>query len=488
MSLRTAEQFKHGLRDGRRVYFRGQQVDDVTTHPEISRSVNHVALDFELAERAEFRELMTYVDPSGGRSSRYFKIPQNTDDLLKRREMIERSTEAASGLVLLIKEIGTDALFALGMMASAMDRKLSTAYLDRVRKFHEDCRQGDRSMAVAQTDAKGDRSKYPFQQSDPDLYVHLVEERNDGIVVSGAKVHTSFAPCVDEILVIPCRAMSEHDAAFAVAFAVKANAPGLTLIASPYGAAGVTRYQAPITSEHRAIETLTVFERVFVPWDRVFMKGEWQFAGALANTFVQFHRFTAIAYKPPLLDLLIGVSTLIAESNGIREASHVRHKLTELISYTETIRALSKAAALDCHIYGHGAVAVPNTIITNIAKKYFADHYHHMMKTAQDIAGGLVVTAPSEEDWANPETRKLMEKYLAGAEGIPTEDRIKLFNLIHELTASEFSGYGEVLAIHAEGSLEAQRLTILREYDLSRPRRLAARAARLSMSGGSSKV
>lgn len=479
MSLRTAEQYLEGLRDGRVVYFRGERVPDILAHPELRVGAEHTALDYHLAEDPAHRELFTVLCPdTGKRISRYFLTPRNTDDLLKRREMIETSTREGSGVVLLIKEIGTDALFALTLVARQIDARYGTTYLERVKAYHAHCRDNDLSLAVAQTDVKGDRSLLPSQQAHPDYYVRIVERRPDGVVVRGAKAHTTGTAFVDDVVVLPTRAISEEDKDYAIAFSIPVNTPGVKLIASPFGFTGHSQYDHPVSSRHHLVETLTIFEDVFIPNDRLFLAGEWEFAGALANTFVEFHRYTAVSYKPPLLDLLIGAASLIAVYNGIEKASHVRDKAARLITYSETVRALTRASAMDCKIVD--GIAVPDTMTTNIAKQHFAAHYHEAVRDVQDIAGGLVVTGPSEADWNNPETRDDLDHYLGGRKGVPTMDRMKAINLIRDLTASDFGGYHELLAIHAEGSLEAQKITIFRGYDLVRCMNLAKKAAGIS--------
>jgi 4-hydroxybutyryl-CoA dehydratase/vinylacetyl-CoA-Delta-isomerase len=304
MGLRSPTEFKDGLRDGRVVYYRGELVKDVVDHHDLGIGAEHVALDYALAEDPEHRDLMTWVDLKiGERVSRYFKAPTDSADLLNRREMIERSTRLGGGVVLLIKEIGTDALFALDMVTAHLDNATGSEYRQRVTAFHEECKRKDLSLAVAQTDVKGDRSLLPSQQDHPDYYVHIVEERADGIVVRGAKAHTTCAPYVDELIVLPTRAFKENDASYAVSFAVPVNTPGVKLIASPFGSPPPSEFHHPVSSRHRMIDTLTIFDDVFIPNERVFLKGEWQYAGPLANTFVEFHRFTAASYKPPLCDL-----------------------------------------------------------------------------------------------------------------------------------------------------------------------------------------
>jgi aromatic ring hydroxylase len=462
MGLRTAEQYKASLRDGRAVFFRGEKVSDVTAHPVIGIAVEHAALDYRMAEDPKYRDLAV-VREGSDEYSRYFHIPQNGDDLLKRSALIAASTREGATLVVLIKEIGSDALLALHIIGERLAAAGKPEYRERIRKFHRYCRDNDLAVAVAQTDVKGDRSMGPTQQEHPDYYVRVVEERPDGIVVRGAKVHTSVSTNTNEVIVLPTRAMRAEDKAYAVAFALPINTPGLKLIASPHGSSRKNAFEHPISARHKMMETLTVFDDVFVPRDRIFLNGEIDFAGLLALTFVRFHRFTAVSYKLPLLELLAGAGYAIAEANGILRAGHVRDKLTHLAAYHTTVRGLIEHAARTC-TYEDG-VAVPNTLLTNVAKYHFAHNYHQGVQIVQDLAGGLLVTAPAEEDLKSEATRDYVLKYMGGAKGFDAEKRLRLLNLISDLTSSDFGGYQEVLAVHAEGGFEAEKLQAYREYD-----------------------
>ncbi len=479
MALKSFEQHRESLRDGREVYFGGERVEDVTTHPLLGVAMAHAAIDYQLAEEPEHRDLATYVDSETDEVySRYFKIPQDTDDLLKRRELIATGTRAGKGVVPLIKEIGTDALFALHIVADHMDKQMGTAYLPKVRQYYTACRDQDLGFAVAQTDVKGDRSKRPSEQPHPDYYVRVVERRDDGIVVRGAKAHTTATPFANELIVLPTRAVTEADAAYAVSFAIPVNTPGLKLIAEVSSQALNNHFDYPVSSDHKIVDTLTIFDDVFVPWERVFLCSEWRYAGALANTFVEFHRFTAASYKLPMCELFIGAAALIAEYNGIARATHIGDKLMELIAWTEITRGLLLAASLEHKVVPPG-IAVPSITLTNIAKHHFARNYHLMVQYLQDIAGGLLATAPLRSEWENEATRPYLDHYLGGVAGVSGEKRIRAMNLIRDIAASEFGGYQEILAIHAEGSLAAQRITILRDYDIERCLALAKKAAHL---------
>ena len=475
MGLRTPAEYVESLRDGRTVFYRGERVPDVTVHPVIAKAVRHACVDYEMAEDAETRELAVVAD-EGEPYARYFKVPGSTDDLRLRSQLIEASTARGRTLVPLVKEIGTDAIFGLMRVTRAMDAARGTAYRERVNAFHRHCRDHDLTISVAQTDVKGDRSAGPGGQPHPDYYLRIVERRPDGIVVRGAKAHTSCTTNVNEVIALPTRAMGEGDADYAVAFAVPADTPGLTLVASPYGGAARNAFEAPLSADRKMMETTTIFDDVFVPNERVFMAGEHAFTGPLALGFVEYHRFTAVSYKLPLVDALVGAGQLLADLNGIARAAHVREKLVWLVSYAETVRGLIEMAALRGAPDAEGIFA-PDAMTTNIAKYHFAHHYHEALQHVQDIAGGLLVTAPGEEDFANPETGDLLRRYLGGREGVDGETRIRAMNMVSDLTTGDFGGYHAVLAIHAEGSLEAEKLMIARAYDGGRTLAWAKRLA-----------
>ena len=233
MPLRTPEQYFQSLKDGRRVYYRGATVPDVTEHPVIGLATRHAAVDYEMAEDPEHHDLAV-VDGT----SRYYVPPGSTQDLLQRSKLIETATRLGGTLVVLIKEIGTDALFGLSIVAQLVDAKAGTHYSERVKNFHRHCAENDLALAVAQTDVKGDRALGPAEQAakgNPDAYVRIVERRADGIVVRGAKAHTSVSTNANELIVLPTRAMGEADADYAIAFAIPLDTPGLTLVASPHG-------------------------------------------------------------------------------------------------------------------------------------------------------------------------------------------------------------------------------------------------------------
>ncbi len=465
MALRGADEYVAGLRDARTVHYQGRIIPDVTVEPELRTAIDHAALDFRMPEDPDLADLCI-AEIDGEPISAYYALPRDARDLLRRSELIETATAHGGTMVTLIKEIGSDAIFALSRMLDAEP-------LERVQEFHRRCYRGDLAVAVAQTDTKGDRSLRPTDQ--PDQYVRVVDRSSSGIVVRGAKAHTSVSVNADELVVLPTRAMGADAGDFAVAFAIPMATDGLHLYVSDYGAGEKDPFTFPLSSRHKMLETLTVFDDVFVPWERVFLDDRPELAGPMAAAFVEYHRFTAVSYKLPLLDAFVGAAATIAEMNGVAGAAHIREKVTELMRFTETVRSLTELAAHRCDV--ERDIARPDPLTTNLAKYTFATGYHQAIQLLQDCAGGLLVTGPGGADWDDPDTRKVLEHYLSAA--APAEERLRMINLIADLTARDFGGYHAVLAVHAEGSIEAEKRHLHQHFPLDRAKRLAKRLAGL---------
>ncbi len=474
MGLRTVEEYKKSLRDGRRVYIRGQRVEDVTTHPILGIAADTVAQGFALTSSTdpEVRNLFTAIHPETGEPfNRLFVTPRNTEDLVNRTKMIQRSIELTGGLPF-GKDIGTDCLNAAFVVAGQMGKK---QYQENARNFLEYVRKHDLAMCGAVTCVKGDRSKEPSQQKHPDYYLHVVDKNKDGIIVKGAKIHITSAPVSNEIIVVPTRQMRESESDYAVSFAIPANTKGILFISRAGRGAWTEHEFHPGYPVRELTEAMIVFDNVFVPWDRVFMCGEWQFSMLLAYTFATFHRFTAISYKVPAVEVMAGCAAAMAEYNGLDKVGHIRDKLADLAGYVETLRALTNASAKEPVMYGN--IAVPSPLITNMAKLHFASKYHDMMKLVQDICGGIIATAPDRQDWENPEIHGYLEHYLGGNAKYSTEDRLKMIHMAMRMACSHEASFHELTTVHAEGSMAAQRMMILAEAPIKKYKERARRAA-----------
>ncbi len=336
MGLRSFEEFRAGVHDGREVYVDGARIGDISAHPWLSAGLDHAGIDFVLAADPAHRRLAVSVDPVSGEDfSRYYALPRTAADLLDRRELIAAGTRAGRGVVPLVKEIGSDALFALTIVADTMAALDGRAVAERVAALLDRARVQDLAFAVAQTDVKGDRSLRPSAQPNPDSYLRIVDRSAEGIVVRGAKAHTTGTPFADMIIVLPTRAMGPGDADYAVSFALPVATPGIRLIAEASSRAVADPFDAPVSGRHKMVDTLTIFDDVFVPWSSVFLSGEHEMAGPLAEAFVDFHRFTAASYKLPMCRAFIGAASLVARANGTSGVSHVRDSLASVIAWTE---------------------------------------------------------------------------------------------------------------------------------------------------------
>jgi 4-hydroxybutyryl-CoA dehydratase / vinylacetyl-CoA-Delta-isomerase len=457
------------LRDGRTLWYRGKRVDDIVTEPDLRIAIDMACVDFEMTHDSGHRDLAIVRDEAtGAEYHAIYSLPRTTDDLVRRSRLIEIGS-LLCGTLIGLKDVGSDALF--GLLTT-----LDGVGLERAQAFYQRCVADDLVLAVAQTDVKGDRSKAPHEQADPDHYLHVVDESADGIVVRGAKAHTTFGANCNEILVLPTRAMKADDADWAVSFVVPANSAGLSMYISSYAAGEYHPWDRPISSRYKMTETLTVFDDVFVPWGRVFLCREPKVSGPLALAFVDFHRFTAVSYKLPLLDAMVGAAAEIARMNGVLGAGHIREKLTQLVIYAETVRSLTESAARRGRPDDRG-ICRPDSMTTNLAKYTFAAGFHEALRIVQECAGGLLVTGPGGDDWDAPEVRPVLEKYFGAA--APAGERLAMMKMIADLTVGDFGGYQSVLAVHAEGSIEAEKMQILREYDGTRATNRARWLARL---------
>jgi len=469
MPIKTAEEYVESLRRLRpTVYILGERVRNVVDHPLIRPSINSVAATYELAHHPEYEDLMTATSHlTGERVSRFTHIFRSTEDLVKKVKMIRLCAQKVG--TCFVRCLGLDALNTLSIITYEIDRKRGTNYAERFNKYLRYVQENDLTCHAAMTDVKGDRSKRPSQQADPDLYLHVVERRDDGIVVRGAKMHQTGAACSHEAIILPTTRMTEEDKAYAVAFAVPTDAEGIIYV---YG-------RAPMdTRELEGVDIgnvrygkhgmLMIFNDVFVPWERVFLCEEYEFVVPLVETFAAYHRQSHGACKPGMADVLIGAASLAAKYNGVAGASHIRDKLTEMVHLCETIYAGAIASGVEGSKTPSGTYLV-NILLANVAKHNVSRLIPEIYRLAQDIAGGLVVNLPSEKDYRHAEIGKYIEKYLKGVPEVPTEHRMRIFRLIESMTL----GIEALSVIHGAGSPATHRIGIRRHANLEEREKLA---------------
>ncbi|MCK4221898.1 MAG: 4-hydroxybutyryl-CoA dehydratase, partial [Dehalococcoidia bacterium] len=279
-----------------------------------------------------------------------------------------------------------------------------------------------------------------------------------------------------EIIAMPTRAMREEDRDYAVVFAIPSDTKGIMYI---YGRQPCdTRKMEGQTFDvgnlyYGGHECMVIFDDVFVPWQRVFMYKEHEFAADLVEKFASYHR-QSYACKAGMGDVLIGATQTIAEYNGIAKAPHVRDKITEMVHLNETIFCCSLACAHEGHRESSGTYYV-NSLMANITKLHVTRIPYELAKIAHEIAGGAVVTMPSEKDLRHPRVGNYVAKYLKGAGAVPAEDRIRMMRLVESLTMGLGAACYLPESMHGAGSPQAQKIMIGRQSNLDGKKKAAKR-------------
>ena len=475
MPMMTAEQYEQSLRKLKlKVYMFGERIENVVDDPIIRPSMNAVAKTYELAHKPEYEELMTAQSHiSGERINRFTHIHQSLEDLVKKSKM-GRLLGAQTGCCFQ-RCVGMDSLNALSMTTYDIDQKYGTEYYQRFEKYLQYVQEGDLTCDGAMTDPKGDRSLPPHKQPDPDMFLHVVEERPDGIVVRGAKAHQTGAVNSHEIIVMPTITMREADKDYAISFALPSDAEGIIYIMGRQscdtrkleGSGTIDRGNSCFGGH----EALVVFEDVFVPWDRVFMFKEYDFTGQLVEQFASYHR-QSYGCKVGVGDVLIGAAAAAAENNGVERASHVRDKIIEMNHLNETLYCGCIACASEGHKEPSGTYYV-NTLLANVHKQNVTRFPYEIARLAQDVAGGLMVTLPSEKDLRSQEVGKWIEKYFKARDGVPTERRMRILRLIENITLGTAAVGYLTESMHGAGSPQAQRIMIARQVNMEQKKVLA---------------
>jgi len=473
MKIRTTADYMQSLKMLNPViYYRGEKIGDVTTHPATAPHVRAVGVTYALANQDAYKDLTTAVSSLTQREiSRFTHVHQNVEDLIKKVKLL-RVLGQKTGTCFQ-RCVGFDGINATYSVAYEIDEKYGTDYLERFKKWLIHIQDENFTVVGAMTDPKGDRSKGPADQPDPDQYLHVVEHREDGLVIRGAKLHMTGAVNSHEILIMPTTAMDENSKDYAVVCAVPVDTPGITMIFGRQANDSRRDLKETIDVGKPSFgtvggEAVIVFHDVFVPWNRVFMDGETDFTGKLVYRFAAHHRANYGACKTGLMDVLTGAVTYLAQIQGSAKGSHVRDKITEMIHLSETLYSSSIACSAEGWPTSSGAFMV-DTMLANVCKHNVTRFHFEVARLAVDLAGGFIATMPSEYDLRSEEVGHLVEKYFSGVADIPVKDRIKIGRLIEAMTG----GTAMVESMHGAGSPQAQRIMIFREGKLNEKIKLA---------------
>ena len=461
MALRTAKQYMDSLRDNRVIYYAGERVKDVVDHPQFGLRARENSLQYGHGpdEDAETLALRTVHLPDGEAVHRWMVPPRSREDVLKFVEMEESMPGDAHGAM-------TAGLTGLQIICRKMDAKFGTSYSPRIQAYTDWYARQDLHGAFAMTDAKGDRSKPPSGQVDPDLWVRVVERRKDGIVIRGAKTSVSSAGLANELLVLPTHGMGPADADWSVACAVPANAPGVVMISNyagtPWGER--FRFDRPVNHSTFHHDATVVFNDVFVPNDRVFMDGEFEFTRELLGYFTTLHRTGILVNEPRGTRRLIGAAQLMARYNGLENVGAIRGTIAQMIETAQLLDTLRYAALNRVQLIE--GLCVPDAVACNLAGLTVSNTRDAYLTFLCELCGGPVLTAPSGLDLENPETAAMVRKYYVGKDGVGAQERLALVKYIYDLCASDASGWTRASGVTAAGSPGARRVAVGRGFDL----------------------
>jgi len=460
--LMNSDAYRESLRRYKPVVFiDGDRIESVADEPRLAPGVNALGLTYDYALKSELSALMTATQAyTGSVVNRMLHINQSSADLLNKLEAVRilcQETGCAQ------RYLAHDGFNALYQATHRIDADKGTDYHQRFLAYLKHAEDLDLSLGIAMTDAKGDRSKRPHKQGNADTYVHIVERNAKGIVISGTKAIVTGAPYMHELLVMPCRNMSEADADFAVCCAVPVDAAGITIAARPAGRPG--EKAALFSGKYGQSTGVVMFDRVFVPWERVFLAGEWEHSGFLTYSYATHHRHSCIAARAGFGDLLIGAGALMCEANGFdpEKEPHLREQMVELIKIVEGFYACGVAAS----VYGTRDPAgnwMPETVYSNIGKLLLATQIYDMHRIAHTVSGGLIVALPGPDEDHNPATAATMSEVLRANPAVPYDKRIEVARLLEDLTASSTAGWYSVISLHGGGSPEAMKKEIYRNY------------------------
>jgi len=466
MPLKTPEEYLKSIKREINLFMFGEKISRFWEHPYykiIEPSINTVKKIYELAQDEEYKHFMTAKSHLTGEViNRFTHIHQSIDDLLLKVEMqrlIGQKTACCFQ-----RCVGFDAANALYSVTWEMDKKFDSVYHDRFKDYWIEVQQNDLFVAGSMTDSKGDRSKRPINQTDPDAYLHIVDENNKGIFVKGAKVHQTGFLNSHQAIVMPTLALRKGEEDYAVSFGIDTTAKGIKMI---YGrqTSDTRKLEGEIYEignfKYGGQEIFVIFDNVFVPNKNIFMKGEIEFTGDLVNRFAGYHR-QSYACKTGVGDVLIGAAALAAQYNGVERASHIRDKLVEMILLNETLWSCAVACSTKGFMREAGNYEM-DMLLANVNKQNVTRFPYEIGRLAEDLAGGIICTMPSQKDVESSEIGPLIQKYLSTCEGVPVKDRYKLIRFIENLSMGVASLSYKTESLHGAGSPQAQRIMISRQ-------------------------
>ena len=457
----TGAEYLESLRDDREVYLYGKRVKDVTTHPAFHNPARMIARLYDALHAPASKSVLTCPTDtgSGGYTHRFFTTPHSADDLVAHQQAIAAWARITYGWMGRSPDYKAAFLGTLGANA-----EFYAPYQDNARRWYRESQEKVLFWNHAIVHPPVDRDRHPDEVAD--VFVHVEKETDSGLVVSGAKVVATGSALTHYNFVahygVPVRKRE-----FALAATVPMAARGVKLICrTSYTASAAVMgspFDYPLSSRLDENDTILVLDKVLIPWENVFIYGDLGKAQAFAGRsgFTErfmFHGCTRLAVK---MEFLAGLLAKALEISGVDGFRGVQARLGEVLAWRNMIWALSDAAARNPVDWVNGAV-LPNSDY-GMAYRWFMQIGYPRIKeiVQQDVASGLIYLNSSAEDFANPQIRPYLDRFLRGSKGTSAEQRVKLMKLLWDTVGTEFGGRHELYERNYAGNHESVRTELL---------------------------
>lgn len=475
--IRTGQEYRESIRDGRRIYVNGEKVEDVTTHPMFKPLVDIRARIYDMAHEADTRDVMSYEENSE-RHAIGNKLPHAQEDWWKKRRATDMVMEDAGGIV---TRVGDETVGEMWSLFDGQDvlNEVDPKFSDNIRNHVKSVIQTDPFHVSANTDPKGDRSKPP-QEQDPDMLLHVVEDNDRGIVVRGAKYETAAA-YANQAFTKPTIANWGNEAYsdYAVGFVCDLGSPNLKFICRTGFAGRAPEKDYPLSNRFDEVDSLVIFDNVLVPWENVLF---YRHTHAAAYIRATLHRYSAFAFVQRTLkyaDMMIGAALFNIRQTGLDKQPAVQEKLAQLAVYREGINA-HLTASITLAEKSPGGLLMPNQSLLYTGRVLAMSQVHHMMHITRELCGGQICITPDAGCFESEDTKPWMEKYYSINENWVAEDRRKLLAFARDLVNSDYAGHRLTFQLFAQSPPFAHLAAVYRSFGWDGPLDFVRKSAGLS--------
>src|SRR3954447_13252670 len=477
--IRTGEEYRESVRDGREVWINGERVPDVTTHPAFKPMVDVRARIYDMAHDPDTSDVMSYADPdTGERNAIGLRLPRSREDWHDKRRAVDAVMDDVGGVVI---RVGDETVGEMWSLFDGQDvlNEVDPQFSQNIRNHIDRVLAADPFHVSANTDPKGDRSLRP-QEQDPDMLLHLVRETDNGIVVRGAKYETAAA-YANQAFVKPTIANwgDSELSDYALGFICDMGSPGIKHVCRTGFAGRAPAEDYPLANRFDEVDTLVIFDDVEIPWENVLF-----YRHTRAATYIRatLHRYSAFAYVQRNVrpgDLLIGAALHNVRQTGLEKQQAVQEKLAQLACYREGIHA-HLTAAIALAEESPGGLLMPNQSLLYTGRVLASSQMPQAMHIARELCGGQICVTPDAATFAAAETGPWMEKFYSINERWTAEDRRRLLAYARDLLNSDYAGHRLTFQLFAQSPPFANLGAVYRNFDWSGPLRHVQRAAGLS--------